>query len=333
MAIHAAQAVQVVENPSTSSSCSTICEHLHDPNAVESIGGTIENSISNEGSPNIILGRKTDQCAGYHEASTIWNLWAKSYEAAYGSSIAHITESGSVDDRVCIDKATLAKLTAAASGCHSRSGHGSNVSGGMHFPGGDEAGWGGSTGGGGTYVPPEDHHEEATVNTGGKGGNTASGGKSAGGSDTGTTSTTTWGHGNVNSNNLCFRIKDKRTDRYLTTYGSEYAYASLPSYYSVFRAYPKKSVEGGYTLTEINRNGGTVNYPVKINSALGQFKPLYGDKDAVFTFSPANFGDSCWGVPGKKMSRRHDWGGWGDNYRQASSGDDCADVELEEADC
>lgn len=86
-------------------------------------------------------------------------------------------------------------------------------------------------------------------------------------------------------------------------------------------------------MTEINRSGSKVNYPVKLNTALGQFKPLYGDKDAIFSFSPAQFGDSCWGVPGKKMSRRHDWGGWGDNYRQASSGDDCADVEIEESDC
>lgn len=198
----------------------------------------------------------------------------------------------------------------------------------------------GSTGGGSSSI--SGGQTSSNTNLGGNSGSTSDGGIVNGGSggshssitgNTGTTSSSTWGSGNVHNSAICFKIKDKRTDRYLTTYGSEYAFARLTGYYSIFRAYPAKGVDKGFTLTEVNRNGGAVNYPVKLMTGTGVFKPLYGDKDAVWTFDPVNFGDSCWGVPGKKMQSRSDWGGWGPNYRQASSGEDCVDVELEEADC
>jgi hypothetical protein len=168
---------------------------------------------------------------------------------------------------------------------------------------------------------------------GGSSGHIVGGGSSS--SSGGSTSSTSsgWGHGNVHSQSICFKIKSKKTDRFLTTYGSEYAFARLEGYYSVFKAYPSKNVASGFTLTEVNRNGGAVDYPVKQMTGTGVFKPLYGDKDAVWTFNPAAFGDSCWGVAGKKMAERQDWGGWGKNYREASSGEDCVDIELEEATC
>lgn len=112
-------------------------------------------------------------------------------------------------------------------------------------------------------------------------------------------------------------------------------YRTITPFSGLIPQSPAKSVDNGHYLTEIDRSGTSCSYPVKINSQLNLFKPLHGDKDAIFSFTPADYGDSCWGVPRKKLSRRHDWTawGWGDNYRQVSSGKDCADVELEEAVC
>lgn len=369
----------LVSIASCSQQCDTVCQQLQDPSIVGSIGSTIESSIADGGNLDIILGRKIE--GGGHESSNIWNIWAKALEVNSPSRISHISETGKAEDRVCIDKATLAKLTAAASGCHSHiSGSGGSGSSGSMESGSswswssttgstEHPTWGGSLtepvlneadgnnniGGGGHQQPiggqgndknsggaggigsgsstSNSDSQGSTSNSGSSFGSGSKGSTSNSGSQ-GTTSTSGWGHGNVNNANICFKIKDKRTERYLTSGGAEYAWAYYPQYYSVFRATPSKKVENGYTMTEINRSGVKVNYPVKLEPGAGQFKPYYGDTDAIWSFAPATFGDSCWGVPGKKMSRRHDWGGWGDNYRQVSSGgEDCADVELEEADC
>ncbi|CEH18061.1 hypothetical protein CBOM_04489 [Ceraceosorus bombacis] len=295
---------------SSSAQCDSICQQVHDPNAVESIGRTIESSISSTGNYDILLGQRSANGVGY-DASTIWKLWAKSLESSFSSSVSHLQESGHADDKVCVDKATLAKLTAASLNCHSHvkgSGALGGAAGGSvswsYNTSGDnnpQVGWGAGVDNGGA---PIDTHG---VNAGGD--------------------SSAFGSGS--------NVHHHENGKLLTTYGSEYAFARLDGYHSTFRAHPIKGQDGSFRLTEIKRNGATVSYPVKINSALGQFKPLYGDKDAVFTFKPTQFGDSCWGSPGFKMARRQDWGGWGPNYRatKSSSADECVDVELEEADC
>lgn len=331
-------------------SCGSVCKHIRNPDTAGSIGGSIEDSVGS-GNTGIVAGRRREDCAGYYDASGVWHLYVKALESHSSlDHVAHIQATGDLEDKVCVDRVDLAKLTAAASRCHSSGSGAGSASGSMKFPSDEQDPLGGATGGIGGSV--HGNLGGAGLDSGAASGGAASGGSSggagfgsgsvsgggaaggaAGGSGSVSHSSSGWGHGNVNDQSICFKIKDKRSDRYLTSGGSEYAFARLPNYYSTFRAYPSKSVEGGYSVTEVNRSGSKVSYPVKVSDYYSSFKPLYGDKDAVWTFSPAQFGDSCWGTPGKKMSRRHDWGGWGDNYRFASSGEDCADVELEEASC
>ncbi|PWN42863.1 hypothetical protein IE81DRAFT_110616 [Ceraceosorus guamensis] len=340
--INTVSAVDTLGRPvSSSAQCDSICQQVHDPNAVESIGRTIESSISSTGNYDILLGQRSANGVGY-DASTIWKLWAKSLESSFSSSVSHLQESGHADDKVCIDKATLAKLTAASLNCHSHvkgsgalgGAAGGSVSWSYNTSGGDnpQVGWGAGVDTSGVNAGGD----SSAFGSGSNVHHNVGGGSSSFTSTGGSTSTSSsgWGSGNV-ANGICFQVRSKENGKLLTTYGSEYAFARLDGYHSTFRAHPIKGQDGSFRLTEIKRNGATVSYPVKINSALGQFKPLYGDKDAVFTFKPTQFGDSCWGSPGFKMARRQDWGGWGPNYRatKSSSADECVDVELEEADC
>jgi hypothetical protein len=59
-------------------------------------------------------------------------------------------------------------------------------------------------------------------------------------------------------------------------------------------------------VTRDKRNGRKNDYLVKLKAGTGMSKPLHGNKGAVLSFSPAAFGDSCWGTAGEMRRELED---------------------------
>ncbi|KAL0955516.1 hypothetical protein HGRIS_001754 [Hohenbuehelia grisea] len=184
---------------------------------------------------------------------------------------------------------------------------GQNQWGGNSNNGGGETQWGGNNNNGG-----QNHW----------GGNSNNGGNSGGGSNNGDSSTGL-GRG------ACFKIKDARSGKFWGTYGPEYAVSNSPKVFSVFKAHP---VQGGWTFDEVRRQNSAISKTVHI-AGKNQLSGNQRGREAVFTLSNAGFGNTCLGVKGEKLERRSDWGGWGDNHRVTSSGQNCIEVELVENAC